>query len=192
MGVIFRMTPQGVVTVLHSFSGPDGNYPRASMVAASDGNLYGTTEIGGTNNEGVLFRISPSTGVYAVVHNFSGNSGWAPNCGLLQHTNGLIYATTARGGPADVGVLFSFDLGLPAFVMYLPVYGRPGATVEIYGQGFTNSTQVLFNGVPAASNTVYSTYLTAVVPPAATTGYITVVTPSGTLKSNKIFVVHPQ
>jgi len=192
MGVIFRMTPQGVVTVMHSFGGPDGNYPRASMVAASDGNLYGTTEIGGTTNQGVLFRISPSTGAYTVVHNFSGSSGWAPDCGLMQHTNGLIYATTGRGGPADVGVLYSMDLGLPPFVEYLPVYGRPGATVQIYGQGFTNSTQVLFNGVPAASNTVYPTYLTAVVPPAATTGYITVVTPSGTLKSNKIFVVHPQ
>jgi hypothetical protein len=116
----------------------------------------------------------------------------------LQHTNGILYGTTLEGGVNTgqgafygLGTFYSFDLGLPPFVTYLPVYGRPGALVQILGQGFTDASEVFFNGTPATYKLVYPTYIRATVPDAATTGPITVTTTNGTLTSNKVFIVHP-
>jgi uncharacterized repeat protein (TIGR03803 family) len=59
-GMAFKMDPSGHVTVLHIFSGgpSDGFFPRAGLVQGKDGNLYGTTQKGGTANFGVIFRLS--------------------------------------------------------------------------------------------------------------------------------------
>ena len=71
----------------------------------------------------------------------------------------------------------------------MSISGNVGKTVEILGQGFTGTTSVSFNGAPATFKVVSATYLTATVPSGATTGFVTVVTPSGTLTSNKKFQV---
>ncbi|HUB67519.1 MAG TPA: choice-of-anchor tandem repeat GloVer-containing protein, partial [Candidatus Methylacidiphilales bacterium] len=61
-GTVFKMTPQGVVTILHSFgdgSVPnDGEWPQAALIQGSDGNLYGTTRLGGTAGDGTIFELS--------------------------------------------------------------------------------------------------------------------------------------
>jgi uncharacterized repeat protein (TIGR03803 family) len=188
-GVVFRVTPGGVYTVMHSFTQAQGT--PSTLVQANDANIYGTTVGGGANNWGILYRIGLD-GSFAKVYDFdsrAGTSGEGPP--ILQHTNGLLYSANQGGGALLGGTIWSYDLGLPPFVRYLPVYGRVGSTVEILGQGFTPSTQVSFNGVAAATTVVYPTYLKAIVPAGATAGYITVATPSGTLKSNKLFVVRP-
>jgi uncharacterized repeat protein (TIGR03803 family) len=191
LGVLFRMTPGGTLTVLHSFSGgSDGQNPQAGIVQASDGNLYGTTTYGGANNYGVLFRASLSGNVVPL-HTFDSATGGEPFAALFQHTNGKLYGDTHVGGTSGNGVFFSEDAGLRPFVTYLPVYGQPGAMVEILGQGFTHSSKVYFNGTQATNVTAPSaTYLQATVPQGATTGPITVTTSNGTLKSNKTFIVH--
>ena len=117
-GTVFKITPQGAVTILHSFSGTstipqDGSIPSASLLLASDGNFYGTTEFGGTAANGTLFRIS-SGGTYAVLHTFKngspGNDGQQPAAALIQNPNdGYIYGTTAVGG-AGFGTLFRLSL----------------------------------------------------------------------------------
>jgi uncharacterized repeat protein (TIGR03803 family) len=190
-GTVFRMTPDFSVNVLYNFTGgADGDSPIGRIVQASDGNLYGTTYGGGMNGMGVLFRLTLS-GTYTVLHDFDGPTGSEPASALMQHTNGRLYGMTAGGGSANLGVFFSLDAGLPPFVTYLPVYGRPGAVVEILGQGFTSNSAVYFNGALASSTTVYPTYVKAFVPAGATSGYITVVTGNVTLTSNKVFRVEP-
>jgi hypothetical protein len=67
--------------------------------------------------------------------------------------------------------------------------GEVGATAQILGQGFTGSTSVTFNGVPASFAVVNDSYMTAIVPTGATTGPVIVITPSGGLASNKNFRV---
>jgi uncharacterized repeat protein (TIGR03803 family) len=58
-GTVFRITPGGTLTTLYSFTGgSDGAYPQAGLVQGADGNLYGTTSSGGTNNNGTIFRIT--------------------------------------------------------------------------------------------------------------------------------------
>jgi uncharacterized repeat protein (TIGR03803 family) len=61
MGTIFRITPAGTLTVLHSFNGGDGDVPAAGLVQATDGNLYGVAEYGGQYSDGTVFRLSGPT-----------------------------------------------------------------------------------------------------------------------------------
>lgn len=191
-GVLFRMSPNGALTVLHAFTGgSDGANPLGGLVQASDGNLYGTNTAGGKYGYGVLFRAT-LTGNVVPLHDFNWNleTGVQP-ISLFQHTNGILYGIADSGGPNNQGVFFSEDAGLPPFVTYLPVYGRSGALVQILGQGFTADSKVYFNGTQTTDVTVvYPTYIRATVPQGATTGPITVTTSNGTLKSNKTFVVH--
>jgi uncharacterized repeat protein (TIGR03803 family) len=56
-GTVFKITPSGTLTTLHSFSGADGSYPRAALVQATDGNFYGTAYEGGPNSAGTVFRL---------------------------------------------------------------------------------------------------------------------------------------
>lgn len=59
--------------------------------------------------------------------------------------------------------------------------------IEILGQGFTNTTTVSFNGVPATRSVKSGTYLTAKVPVGATTGSVTITTANGTLPATRYF-----
>jgi uncharacterized repeat protein (TIGR03803 family) len=160
-------------------------------VQATDGNFYGTTNSGGPKYYyGVLFRMSPM-GVFKVLHNFDPVTGSGAQAAMVQHTNGILYGTTEAGGTGAVGTFYSLDLKLAPFVKFLPGSTYPGSKVDILGQGLFGSTQVLFNGVPASFYLIYDTYMVATVPAGATTGYITVTTPTGTLKSDKQFIVIP-
>ena len=104
-GVVFKLDPSGVKTVLHRFDGANGKNPTAGLVQDAAGNLYGTTEYGGTLNMGVVFKLGPS-GKETVLHSFSGADGKYPGAGcLVQDADGSLYGTTVRGGPpyASVG-----------------------------------------------------------------------------------------
>jgi len=192
-GVAYKLVPGQTPVILHSFSyGNDGANEVGGLMQATDGNFYGTNNLGGASGWGVLFRITPD-GQFTVMHAFDWGTGASPQAALLQHTNGILYGTTAVGGNNNGGdgTFYSFDLGLPPFVTNLPSYGRAGAVVDLLGQGFTDSTEVFFNGAPATVQLVYPTYIRATVPDGATTGPITVTTATGTLTSNKVFVAHP-
>jgi len=79
-------------------------------------------------------------------------------------------------------------MNLAPFVALVSYAGKPGATAQILGQGFTGTTGVQFNGVAAPTFKVTSdTFMTAVVPTGATTGPVVVTTPTGKLTSNKNF-----
>ncbi|HKF00791.1 MAG TPA: choice-of-anchor tandem repeat GloVer-containing protein [Candidatus Sulfotelmatobacter sp.] len=197
-GSVFKMTPGGTVTTLYTFSGPDGAAPFGGLARGTDGNFYGTTSSGGTLNDGTIFRMSPS-GSYSVVYNFDGTTGSTPYVTPTQHTNGVIYGDTLQGGTGNVspcttgscGVFYGLNAHLRAYVSMLPNAGKVGSTVEFLGQNFTSTTTVSFNGLLATSSVKSSTYVTAIVPSGATTGFVTVTTSKGTLKSNKKFRVIP-
>jgi uncharacterized repeat protein (TIGR03803 family) len=204
-GVVFRITPAGSFTVLHNMNGTtDGGWPVAGLVQATDGNVYGVNSTGGSNSScngapcGTIFEITP-TGTYEVLYNFDGTTGADPVVTPFQHTNGIIYGDTSAGGTGSgrlcatgtCGVFYSVNASLRAFVSLLPYSGKVGKTIEFLGQGFTGTTGVSFNGTSATFSVKSATYLTATVPNGATTGFVTVTTPGGTLKSNKKFRVIP-
>jgi uncharacterized repeat protein (TIGR03803 family) len=99
-GTVFRITPQGALTRLHSFCSHHyckaGNDPYAALVLGSDGNFYGGTIYGGANLAGTVFKISP-TGTLTVVHTFDGTDG-SSLAGLIQTSDGTFYGTTSYGG----------------------------------------------------------------------------------------------
>ena len=57
-GTVFRLAPTGKLTVLHSFSGPDGATPLAGLIRNAAGTLYGTASTGGAHGRGTVYRIS--------------------------------------------------------------------------------------------------------------------------------------
>jgi len=194
LGVVYKMTPAGVVTVLHNFLQLDGlGYtPFSGLVQATDGKFYGTT-IGPSH--GLLFQIT-TAGVYTIMHTFAGPDGQSPQVAPFQQTGGTLYGDTNAGGIGNIGcitcgVLYSLDMSLGPFVGIVNWSGKVGKTVEILGQGFTATTKVSFNGTTATFNVSSDTYLTTVVPAGATTGFISVFTPGGTLKSSRKFLVVP-
>ncbi len=113
-GTIFRLTPSGIFTILHSFSGPDGSSPYGALIQASDGNLYGTTSRGGplygSGGYGTIFQITPN-GILTTLYSFSGPDGWSPEAGLLQGTDGNFYGTTSSGGASSKGTIFQVTPG---------------------------------------------------------------------------------
>ncbi len=189
-GTIVKITPTGAVTTLDSFlGGLDGSQPGGGLVEATDGNFYGTLNQGGAAGGGTLYRLTPA-GVFTKLRDFRVASGIYPEGTPMQHTSGKLYGTAEGGGTYNNGVIWEYDPGLSPFVTFLNVYGQVGANVFILGEYFAPGSVVSFNGVPAQNPVIHSTYIQATVPAGATTGYITVTTSKGTLKSNKTFVVH--
>ena len=193
MGTVFRLDTTGV-TVLRSFSGDDGADPASGVIQATDGNLYGTTAGGGETGCGTIFSMALDGTNFSLLHSFNFENGCSP-WALMQHTDGMFFGTTYSGGASNAcgfagcGTVFSQDVGLPPFVTFVRTAGKVGQTGGILGQGFTGTTSVELNGVPANFTVVSDTYLTATVPSGATTGYVTVTTPTGVLTSNVPFHV---
>jgi uncharacterized repeat protein (TIGR03803 family) len=95
-GTVYRVTPAGSVSVLHSFQGGgfDGAHPRAGVISASDGNFYGTTADGGAFDGGTLFRMTPD-GTVTILQSFHANThAYTP---LIEHGDGYLYGTGGGG-----------------------------------------------------------------------------------------------
>lgn len=194
-GTVFKLTPTGKLTTLHSFCPEtgctDGEVPFAGLVQANDGNLYGTTVSGGLG-PGTIFKITTS-GTLTTIYDFCSESGCvdgsSPNGQLIQGTNGEFYGTTFNGGAHGYGAIYSLATGLGAFVEMRPTSGKVKAKVTLLGTDLTGATSVTFNGTAATFTVVSSSEITTTVPTGATTGTVEVKTPRGTLKSNVVFTV---
>jgi uncharacterized repeat protein (TIGR03803 family) len=120
LGTIFKVTPSGVGTVLHSFQGGtnDGSGPSA-LTLGSDGNIYGTTHEGGAHNGGTFFRMSPS-GVVTLIYSFGGTTTDAvePQGALVQDADGNWYGTAPVGGANLIGAVFKVTSAGVESVLY--------------------------------------------------------------------------
>jgi uncharacterized repeat protein (TIGR03803 family) len=106
-GNVFRISTNGALTSIYSFSGGiDGMYPPRGLVQGNDGNFYGTTDQGGTNNnDGTAFRLSPD-GTLTTLVQFNWSNGAGPAGTLVQGKDGYLYGTAQFGGAYDQGILF--------------------------------------------------------------------------------------
>src|SRR5208337_613028 len=100
------------LSVLHSFSGPDGDGPWAGVVLDAAGNLYGTTQWGGTDPgySGTVFKLTPgakNTWTQKVLYSFTGGTdGGIPTSGVVLDIAGNLYGTTKSGGTFNAGVVY--------------------------------------------------------------------------------------
>ncbi|MEM1220056.1 MAG: choice-of-anchor tandem repeat GloVer-containing protein, partial [Bacteroidota bacterium] len=112
-GAVFKYDRNtNTFTTIHVFLGGinDGDSPESSLLLAADGLLYGTTRRGGTDDEGVLYSIDPSTDTYSVVASFlAAPSLNAPGGSLVQAPNGEIFGISELAGTKFRGGLFKFD-----------------------------------------------------------------------------------
>jgi uncharacterized repeat protein (TIGR03803 family) len=139
-GTVFKMTPSGTLTTVHSFNATDGRFPYGTLVQGSDGDFYGTTyQGGGATDYGTVFAITPS-GTLTTLHVFTGADGLYPYAGLIQATNGNFYGTTKQGGTNNDGTVFRLQV-------------PPTLTVAIIGTGTVASTDGLISCPGTCSHT---------------------------------------
>jgi len=112
-GTVFKLTPNGhggwKETLLHIFSGRDGDQPTASVIFDAAGNLYGTTGGGGDYGLGTAFELAPvrhGDWTEAVLHSFNAAEGIDPTAGLILDAGGNLYGTTYMDGPLGGGTVF--------------------------------------------------------------------------------------
>ncbi len=118
-GAVFELSPQAgggwTEKVVYSFAnnGTDGTIPKAGVTFDAAGNLYGTTNQGGTHNLGTLFELTPAAGgtwTEQVLHSFgNGTDGADPYARLIFDTAGNLYGTTYQGGSYGGGTVFRFN-----------------------------------------------------------------------------------
>jgi uncharacterized repeat protein (TIGR03803 family) len=99
-------------TTIYSFQGPlanDGGAIKGGVVLDSAGDIYGTATVGGSNNDGVLYKID-AAGHETVLYNFTSSGQYTASPGqLIRDTAGNLYGTTYSGDPSFHGMVFIFD-----------------------------------------------------------------------------------
>ncbi|HXI85210.1 MAG TPA: choice-of-anchor tandem repeat GloVer-containing protein [Verrucomicrobiae bacterium] len=202
-GTVFKMTTNGVLTILHSFDGSDGQQPLGDLVEGNDGNFYGTTSgsvlgaLNCTNGCGTVFQITPD-GVFTNLHAFTGPEGKLPKAGLALGSDSNFYGTASSGGAFGVGTVFqittngdltklvSFNAlngGDPVARLLLGPDGAFYGTTEVGGSG-TNALGTVFKLTISTNSSVT---ISCVLSPALATN--TVNTPNtvvATVTSNGV------
>jgi len=219
-GTIFEITPEGVLTALHSFSGtPDGWPPYGRLLQATNATFYGTTFVGGSSSDGTVFSLSMNLSPFVSLlggpakvgqtlgilgQGLTGTSSVSMNGTSATFTflsDTYLTATVPAGvttGPVIVttpsGTLISnlpFRV-TPQLLSFRPISGSVGTSVTITGVSLTQVTGISFGGVKATSFTVNSdTQVTATVPTGAKTGPVGIQTLGGHAASTQIFTVTP-
>ena len=138
-GTVYKVDQYGNETVLYRFGGlPDGHTADSSLILDADGNLYGTTQIGGDNGCnpgwgcGIVFKIDPQ-GRETILHTFTGTrevDGAFPYAGLIADAKGNLYGTTTFGGaPACI------TEPMRGFLPEAPETGGCGTVFKINSRG---------------------------------------------------------
>jgi uncharacterized repeat protein (TIGR03803 family) len=114
MGTVFTVRTDGTgFTTLHPFVGgaTDGATPTSGLILDGLGYLYGTTQSGGANGFGTVFRMRTDGTGFTLLYSFGGvpNDGGAPLAGLVLDPSGVLYGTTPTGGTSGEGTIFSLN-----------------------------------------------------------------------------------
>jgi uncharacterized repeat protein (TIGR03803 family) len=126
-GVVYKVDTTGHATVLHNFTGgADGGNPYGGVIRDSKGNLYGTTQGGGTSGAGVVFKIDTLANE-TVLYTFTGGADGAyPDAGVIRDSAGNLYGTTVQGGASGAGVVYKIDMSGNETVLYSFTGGADG------------------------------------------------------------------
>jgi uncharacterized repeat protein (TIGR03803 family) len=115
-GTIFRLSQQGgKIKLLHGFSGTDGSGPFSGLTMGKKGILYGTTDYGGPENDGVVFAFTLKGSKLSVLHSFEKTDGAGPQGQVALDKAGRLVGTTFDGGTNDSGVIYRYDPAKSSF-----------------------------------------------------------------------------
>ena len=108
-GTAFKITPKGDFTTLYSFcklkNCTDGSQPYGGLIQATDGSLYGTTELGGAYGFGTVFKIT-TAGTLTKLHSFNYTDGAYPVAAMIEGFDGNFYGASSQGGTYGNGTIF--------------------------------------------------------------------------------------
>jgi uncharacterized protein (TIGR03437 family) len=105
------ISPAQTFVTLVSFDGANGASPLyGSLVLGADGDFYGTTSLGGSNDLGTIFKMTRA-GALVTLHSFNGTDGALPSAGPIQAADGNFYGTTTEGGAHNDGTVFRMTPG---------------------------------------------------------------------------------
>jgi uncharacterized repeat protein (TIGR03803 family) len=132
-GVVYELNASGTETVLHSFlGGTDGTFPTGGLVRDSAGNLYGTTQEGGsTAGFGTVYTVN-AAGQETVLYGFTGGADGGFPQGVIRDPAGNLYGTTEYGGTGfsifGYGVVYKLNTAGQQTVLYAFTGGADGGT----------------------------------------------------------------
>jgi uncharacterized repeat protein (TIGR03803 family) len=163
-GTVFKVDTSGTETVLHSFNadGTDGYDPLGGfLLRDSEGNLYGTTELGGSMGAGSVFKLDQS-GNETILHafGFGGGDGIFPYGSLIRDTAGNLYGVTNEGGDfscfggAGCGVVFKLDASNNETILY--TFTGSGGDGEIPGGGLVRDSAGNLYGTTNSGGNLYA------------------------------------
>ncbi|MBA3354067.1 MAG: putative Ig domain-containing protein, partial [Blastocatellia bacterium] len=149
-GKIFRITPNGTVTILFSFTGAEGAFPTSGLLQGRNGNFYGVTFAGGDNGLGTIFKMDP-LGTVTLLYSFDGGTnGSNPQGELVEDPVivGRFYGVASNGGASGYGTVYRVDAGSPVPVVLASFNGTAnGANPHA---GLTLSADNKLNGTTFA------------------------------------------
>lgn len=151
LGTIFRITPAGIFTALHDFTGSNGARPAGGLFLHSNGLLYGTTEFGGAEGFGTAFSLSTAvTPAFTLIRSFADLFGSQPVGELVAADATTLLGTVATGGSAGWGGIYKLTTA-GAFTMLASFTGEsgiaPGASPRA---GLAPDGSGFFHGVTSA------------------------------------------
>ncbi len=151
----------GQLITLASFdgsgSGTNGENPNAGVTLDSQGDLFGTTSLGGANNFGTVWEIAKGSGTLTVIASFNTADGAVPDGGVTLDADGNLYGTTTAGGTNSEGTVWEIAKGtntiitLASFSGPLAVEPRGNVTLDAQGDIFGTT----YRGGPAEEGTIW-------------------------------------
>jgi uncharacterized repeat protein (TIGR03803 family) len=132
---------------LADFNGANGSRSYAGLTLGTNGLFYGTTQAGGSSDQGTLFSFNPTGNVLTSAANFDGINGAYPGASLYLGTDGLFYGTTNSGGSSNLGTIFSFN---PTGNVLTSLSTFNGANGSIPLASLTLGTDGLFYGTTSS------------------------------------------
>jgi len=200
-GLIYRMSLWGKLVVVHNFGAftsglinPDGAFPQAGLLPASDGNLYGVTTAGGVNGFGTIYQLT-SGSAFTKIFDFSAGAnatlGLTTNTDLIQHSNGSLFGVTSELGAYAQGNFYALTAVNFSQILKVagPIFVLPGGPVQILGDSLTQVSNVNFGAVATSFRIGSDTQLLATVPLAAVDSTISAIYNTG-LQVQTVSAVH--
>ena len=168
-GTVFKVTTNGTLTTLVAFNGSNGENPYAGLTLGNDGNFYGTTQLGGSNNDGTVFKVTTNGTLTTLVAFGSFPNGRYPIAALTLGYDGNFYGTAGGGSSQNWGTVFRVTTNglLTTFFDFYGNYGEypqgaltlgnDGNFYGTAGKGGSSGYGTVFKVTTSgALNTVYS------------------------------------
>ena len=143
-GQVYKITPGGVQTILHTFTNSDGYFPVAAPIEGTDGKFYGTVPTSSGTYNSILYSVTPS-GTFTMLHTFTSAEGQNVTAGLIQGTDGNFYGVAVSGGANNYGSIFKMT--------------SAGAVTVLHSFDYSDGANPYYPLVQASDGSLYgSTY----------------------------------